>query len=123
FVPHLLVLLVSVYMCLFFIFIVPATREVYSLSLHDALPILVFGVVRILTEDVGTGTVDQDQRQTRIHLCQLLRYLAQQALAILTDRKSTRLNSSHVKSSYAVFCLKKKKCSSNNAKSRQNLNF
>src|SRR5438874_4573878 len=70
-----------------------ATTEIYTLSLHDALPI--FG-------DVGI--------QAR-NPC--LSFLTGSASFILCpnplDRKSTRLNSSHVEISYAVFCLKKKK--------------
>src|SRR5215216_7315651 len=71
----------------FFFFNDTATTEIYTLSLHDALPI-----------DPGEPpradypvTVPDDRRQTGI------------------DRKSTRLNSSHQIISYAVFCLKKKK--------------
>src|SRR2546426_6902994 len=73
----------------FFFFNDTATTEIYTLSLHDALPILL-GHQRgweILLEGVGES---------------LIRF--QQNL----DRKSTRLNSSHLVISYAVFCLKKK---------------
>src|SRR5438067_10470677 len=66
-----------------------ATTEIYTLSLHDALPIsnllLVLGVAILLG---GEGRLDR--------------------FSLLRDRKSTRLNSSHVSISYAVFCLKKK---------------
>src|SRR5574343_1647368 len=67
----------------FFFFNDTATTEIYTLSLHDALPISQRGA----HHHPGGGT-DTDQRQ---------------------DRKSTRLNSSHITISYAVFCLKKKK--------------
>src|SRR6266581_6265325 len=63
-----------------------ATTEIYTLSLHDALPI---------------SPERHDQRQA-------LRQRQQPAHAELGDRKSTRLNSSHPSTSYAVFCLKKK---------------
>src|SRR6516225_7672651 len=63
-----------------------ATTEIYTLSLHDALPIL------LLAEEVDGPLVGQPL----IHRHQ-------------QDRKSTRLNSSHMSISYAVFCLKKKK--------------
>src|SRR3970282_2818618 len=63
-----------------------ATTEIYTLSLHDALPI--FGTPGELTAVVRS-------RRTRI------------ARQLREDRKSTRLNSSHVEISYAVFCLKK----------------
>src|SRR5438477_10234692 len=70
------------------------TTEIYTLSLHDALPILT-----IVTAD--------DQSKL---LAQLLSDLKKKARDDLQgDRKSTRLNSSHMSISYAVFCLKKKK--------------
>src|SRR3989442_3198632 len=62
-----------------------ATTEIYTLSLHDALPIC-------------------HQRFRCHHACTPA--VAQRTGS--TDRKSTRLNSSHVRTSYAVFCLKKK---------------
>src|SRR6266487_870381 len=72
-----------------FFFNVTATAEIYTLSLHDALPILLArrGIVLDVcpTSNVRTGVVPS---------------LAEQ------DRKSTRLNSSHPSISYAVFCLK-----------------
>src|SRR5256885_17033225 len=75
----------------FFFFNDTATTEIYTLSLHDALPILEDEL------DVGErGVAVRDQ----------VRGPAQRALE---DRKSTRLNSSHLVISYAVFCLKKKK--------------
>src|SRR2546421_12172414 len=72
----------------FFFFNDTATTEIYTLSLHDALPI--FQVrreqSRVASEHPNWGAVQFRQ-----------------------DRKSTRLNSSHDQISYAVFCLKKKK--------------
>src|SRR5438270_11393805 len=73
--------------CILFFFNDRATTEIYTLSLHDALPISI---------DVGHVQRFAHARQ----LDQRLRYLR--------DRKSTRLNSSHSQISYAVFCLKKK---------------
>src|SRR2546426_3454456 len=81
---------------LFFFFNDTATTEIYTLSLHDALPIYRDARVRrILEQQPQHPTADQprragDERGTG-------------------DRKSTRLNSSHLVISYAVFCLKKKK--------------
>src|SRR5436305_8126220 len=75
----------------FFFFNDTATTEIYTLSLHDALPI--FGRADV---HVGLGDLARDLRGHRLGLGDL-------------DRKSTRLNSSHVRISYAVFCLKKKK--------------
>src|SRR5690349_23871705 len=79
----------------FFFFNDPPTAEIYTLSLHDALPIcrgrrigggrtiILYWLIGVV---LGAGVV----------------------WALTTDRKSTRLNSSHVEISYAVFCLKKK---------------
>src|SRR5438045_5115684 len=83
-------------MCsLFFFFNVTATTEIYTLSLHDALPI--------------SRCRDDGHRNHRaICACVLLHRRGALAPARV-DRKSTRLNSSHLGISYAVFCLKKKK--------------
>src|SRR5436309_5053368 len=88
------------YLCFFF-FNDTATTEIYTLSLHDALPIF--------------------RRDTR----SVVSIMPTKSSAIfwywvrsLTDRKSTRLNSSHVKISYAVFCLKKKKKTQSTNKQR-----
>src|SRR5688572_31505230 len=70
-----------------------ATTEIYTLSLHDALPI---SQCRPLGSDC-------------IHHCS-------HVVHALLDRKSTRLNSSHSQISYAVFCLKKKKKEINTTK-------
>src|SRR5699024_11401175 len=74
-----------------------APPDIYTLSLHDALPIL--------------PMLPQHSLPHRLY--QILRFLPaviQEAkIAVFGDRKSTRLNSSHVSISYAVFCLKKKK--------------
>src|SRR3712207_8372348 len=82
-----------------------ATTEIYTLSLHDALPILA-GDAALLDGEAGavTGGVDVlDALHARV---------AVDREEPLRDRKSTRLNSSHANISYAVFCLKKKKYSS-----------
>src|SRR5690349_24366709 len=71
-----------------------ATTEIYTLSLHDALPI---SSPHRRSQSAAGGT-----RHVREPRC---RQLGRPR----TDRKSTRLNSSHVEISYAVFCLKKKK--------------
>src|SRR5205809_3165228 len=86
----------------------PPTAYIYTLSLHDALPIFFaltglgeqaallqsigIGVTNLLFTFVGLWLIDRLGRRT----------------LLLIDRKSTRLNSSHGYISYAVFCLKKK---------------
>src|SRR3989442_8943082 len=89
----------------FFFFNDTATTEIYTLSLHDALPICEQSLEdtealrrRILTE--SQTVVDEALRQWE-H--------GSDYRVEIVDRKSTRLNSSHVRISYAVFCLKKKK--------------
>src|SRR5258708_19058199 len=78
----------------FFFFNDTATTEIYTLSLHDALPIY-----------PGNGAENDRRNAVLHHDADLLR----QRRAAYRDRKSTRLNSSHQIISYAVFCLKKKK--------------
>src|SRR5438445_10205198 len=83
----------------FFFFNDPATTEIYTLSLHDALPIW-YGTGVVTIEFKG-DFYGRYRRQGRP--CD------RSGLWYWTDRKSTRLNSSHANISYAVFCLKKKK--------------
>src|SRR5688572_33209200 len=100
---------VSCYMCLlsfffffFFFFNDTATTEIYTLSLHDALPIC----GRSAGEgEIGYGRDDggAEERCRR------------------ADRKSTRLNSSHSQISYAVFCLKKKKKKKRKQRNKSNI--
>src|SRR2546430_9211400 len=82
----------------FFFFNDTATTEIYTLSLHDALPILRPYFFRryasVLLSQSSRG--GQNTSTSRIG-------------STRRDRKSTRLNSSHSQISYAVFCLKKKK--------------
>src|SRR2546422_5692517 len=81
---------------LFFFFNDTATTEIYTLSLHDALPIL-------------TGLVDRPLELSLDDLRNKFPKATVTAVTVALDRKSTRLNSSHGYISYAVFCLKKKK--------------
>src|SRR5688572_32121382 len=89
-----------------FFFNDPATTEIYTLSLHDALPISLAEEGRELARSatwmptVVSGSIDL-----------LLNFArrGEPGRAEELDRKSTRLNSSHSQISYAVFCLKKKK--------------
>src|SRR6266446_8246194 len=84
----------SIFFCFFlfffFFFNDTATTEIYTLSLHDALPSSLGPIVASLT-------------------CDYLAPVVYPASLVAGDRKSTRLNSSHLVISYAVFCLKKKK--------------
>src|SRR2546427_9005251 len=77
----------------FFFFNDTATTEIYTLSLHDALPIS-----QNYISDLGVGPAALIFNPSIILVGLKMR-----------DRKSTRLNSSHSQISYAVFCLKKKK--------------
>src|SRR5438309_5746453 len=93
----------------------PATTEIYTLSLHDALP--------IYEDVVGLGERDHALEEIQLHAfrSRVRRKADHQHLGLGNqladremrgaglDRKSTRLNSSHSSISYAVFCLKKKK--------------
>src|SRR2546422_6992535 len=82
----------------FFFFNDTATTEIYTLSLHDALPISLGEPALRLGEEEPL-VADAPELLARDGLQQGVR----------EDRKSTRLNSSHGYISYAVFCLKKKK--------------
>src|SRR2546430_5773172 len=83
----------------FFFFNDTATTEIYTLSLHDALPICSPSSTRCCTT---IETMEAAGRRRR-GVCARRRGTPRR------DRKSTRLNSSHSQISYAVFCLKKKK--------------
>src|SRR2546427_9168397 len=82
----------------FFFFNDTATTEIYTLSLHDALPICSDSVYS------GAGTFSSTSLSGFVGTSATYVYVC-----INVDRKSTRLNSSHSQISYAVFCLKKKK--------------
>src|SRR3712207_7169590 len=99
------------YLALFcFFFNDTATTEIYTLSLHDALPICLQGR---RAEDQGApgSDVGAPRRPVRPPLVPRRGPAPRGAAArdARADRKSTRLNSSHANISYAVFCLKKKK--------------
>src|SRR5437868_13073979 len=81
----------------FFFYNATATTEIYTLSLHDALPIFITpteGFIALLSRPTTLPMSEFQVKDERKRF---------------KDRKSTRLNSSHVSISYAVFCLKKKK--------------
>src|SRR5207249_11583039 len=91
----------------FFLYTVTPTTEIYTLSLHDALPISkagisptswpIFSMFQTARRDGSSSPWRRGHPRKRSDC------------AGDPDRKSTRLNSSHVSISYAVFCLKKKK--------------
>src|SRR5690349_23384917 len=86
-----------------FFFSDTATTEIYTLSLHDALPILfelgfVAGTLLLLAAVLTNVGGAEPWLTSALVITGLM----------TRDRKSTRLNSSHVEISYAVFCLKKK---------------
>src|SRR3712207_9264674 len=94
--------LVCATIIIFFFFNDTATTEIYTLSLHDALPI--FPGEKINYAVNVTDKEDGSLANGRIRPSEVavtIDYLSE-------DRKSTRLNSSHANISYAVFCLKKK---------------
>src|SRR2546422_2340090 len=78
----------------FFFFNDTATTEIYTLSLHDALPI--------------SGSYSNGLTAARAVRSLTRSVIPQNSGSVAGDRKSTRLNSSHGYISYAVFCLKKK---------------
>src|SRR2546422_10632107 len=90
---------VTLILLLFFFFNDTATTEIYTLSLHDALPI------SSRRGRKGKAVHRNEHRASRYR---------KEARGEGEDRKSTRLNSSHGYISYAVFCLKKKKRESSN---------
>src|SRR5256885_12708577 len=96
----------------FFFFNDTATTEIYTLSLHDALPIFQIGrwlPNRLWLHWRGFHRWSGLQPKRIATHNGIIRTLASSKRSgPATDRKSTRLNSSHLVISYAVFCLKKK---------------
>src|SRR5258708_39478904 len=86
---------------LVFFFNDTATTEIYTLSLHDALPISVV----VIGLPVAARSLSEPRPQPSAPSASAVKGM----LPVIRDRKSTRLNSSHQIISYAVFCLKKKK--------------
>src|SRR2546422_10782112 len=91
---------------LFFFFNDTATTEIYTLSLHDALPI--FEPIRRCSKNIRRRDATTGHEPFR-HRRRYWAAYARAQYSCQADRKSTRLNSSHGYISYAVFCLKKKK--------------
>src|SRR5439155_27354770 len=108
--PYTSLILTQISLISFFLFFFndTATTEIYTLSLHDALPIYsaiqnpLLAPTRSQLFMVRLGSVPSNDIGGTVRE------------KVTKDRKSTRLNSSHVAISYAVFCLKKKKKKNNN---------
>src|SRR5690349_22222345 len=103
--------------CFFFFFNDTATTEIYTLSLHDALPISSASSSRS-----STGVTTRLSPAATSGFAAIAWRSSRRTMRIppggKIDRKSTRLNSSHVEISYAVFCLKKKKKKNKRIKSQ-----
>src|SRR5207249_12038649 len=97
-------------LAVFFFFFSTATAspEIYTLSLHDALPILLIGAA-FAHASFRAAPEPRTLRRSLLLVGGVLLALVAYSAVGFRDRKSTRLNSSHVSISYAVFCLKKKK--------------
>src|SRR3712207_7606518 len=100
---------------IYFFFNDTATTEIYTLSLHDALPIFDhrLELLHLLAAGAeGRVVVVRGEEADRVVAPVVRQAALLQRVVVheLVDRKSTRLNSSHANISYAVFCLKKNKC-------------
>src|SRR3712207_7076416 len=97
---------------MFFFFNDTATTEIYTLSLHDALPISGGDPARLMSAGaltlaaISCGAVFMGANS---YIGNAPNFMVYAIAKDAGDRKSTRLNSSHANISYAVFCLKKKK--------------
>src|SRR5438132_4747305 len=94
---------------LLFFFNDTATTEIYTLSLHDALPIFEYWKKAKVVCATARMPQNADVRLADTPAHPAERIAMALRLRLTADRKSTRLNSSHTVISYAVFCLKKKK--------------
>src|SRR2546427_3659942 len=97
----------------FFFFNDTATTEIYTLSLHDALPIFIDCLIALAAEGSVQSAHDISDGGLAVTLAEScfasMNNQPSSCHSERRDRKSTRLNSSHSQISYAVFCLKKKK--------------
>src|SRR5690606_41655166 len=104
-------LIITVCFVVLFCLRATAASEFYTLSLHDALPIC-YSAPQTDRHSLGNNTrptgIAQRAPDRPLHYCRWTHHRRSE-FPNQEDRKSTRLNSSHVKISYAVFCLKKKK--------------
>src|SRR3712207_7178443 len=98
----------AMYRLYFFFFNDTATTEIYTLSLHDALPIWLARKAKANAERRAQLERFIEKNRAKARKSSQAKS-KQKLLDRMEDRKSTRLNSSHANISYAVFCLKKKK--------------
>src|SRR5207249_9786125 len=109
--------LMSLYPLVYFLFFfnVPSSTAIYTLSLHDALPIyqlyesVTVSLVYALRWTRDSSSLIAVEQIAHGSDAVVLHRNARDWTSFRIDRKSTRLNSSHVSISYAVFCLKKKR--------------
>src|SRR3712207_8885337 len=85
-----------------------ATTEIYTLSLHDALPISTVEEEQLMEGETYVDFFNTKDEMVRLTRLETGVRFETSAIELNADRKSTRLNSSHANISYAVFCLKKK---------------
>src|SRR5438876_9150471 len=99
--------MICVFISSSFFFNDPATTEIYTLSLHDALPI--WGSGFELSASYAVPDANILPMGTHLEMMRAIGEVQDAPVIADIDRKSTRLNSSHPSISYAVFCLKKKR--------------
>src|SRR5437773_11684382 len=94
----------------FFPFNATAPSDIYTLSLHDALPICTSENTKgaDATSSAKALAAQAPDTSAPLNRLDLAVWLVSPEHPLTADRKSTRLNSSHITISYAVFCLKKK---------------
>src|SRR5256885_10970209 len=105
--------MLSSFLLYFFFLNDPAPPEIYTLSLHDALPISGVRAVehrdRVARRDLARRVLNRFPRCGARARARVAARRRDEVFGRRGDRKSTRLNSSHLVISYAVFCLKKKR--------------
>src|SRR5438445_5345423 len=104
-------------------FIDPPTTQIYTLSLHDALPIFASGILSNHESRRRSGAFLTRKVVDHVRRLRSLGAQRRSQAPPLVDRKSTRLNSSHANISYAVFCLKKKKNKTTEKASQRYMNY
>src|SRR5699024_11979762 len=103
-------------MCVYYFLVDHSTSLIHSLSLHDALPIFILRAKKKVEKELGRMLLLENEPELESEIIntfsRTIRTVEKERnvnnIEAYIDRKSTRLNSSHVSSSYAVFCSKKK---------------